>query len=56
MSEPSVTLIVHTEESKVNEIELENEIEQKTKIVDEFTIMIENFAQTLIESSTTCNL
>ena len=52
MSEPSVTLIVHNEESKVNEIEieLENEIEQKTKIVDEFTTMIENFAQTLIES------
>jgi len=62
MSEPSVTLIVHTEESKVIEVELEKEIEkelekelekdpeQKTKIVDEFTTMIENFAQTLIES------
>lgn len=54
MSEPSVTLIVHTEESKVIEVELEKELEkdpeQKDKIVDEFTTMIENFAQTLIES------
>jgi hypothetical protein len=54
MSEPSVTLIVHTEESKLNEVELEKELEkeseQKTKIVGEFTTMIENFAQTLIES------
>lgn len=60
MSEQSLTLIVHAEESKVNQIELdikpmnepvkEPEQEQKNKIVDEFSTMIENFAQTLIES------
>lgn len=50
MTEPSVTLIVHTEESKVNEVELEKETEQKNKMIDEYTIIIENFAQTLIQS------
>jgi hypothetical protein len=52
MSEPSVTLIFHNEESKVNEVELETKPvnDQKNKIVDQFATMIENFAQTLIES------
>lgn len=53
MSEPSVTLIFHNEESKVNEVELETKPEKEAennKIVDQFATMIENFAQTLIES------
>lgn len=59
MSEPSVTLIVHAEESKVNEASVELDIKpmnepvkepEQNKIIDQFATMIENFAQTLIES------
>lgn len=59
MSEPSVTLIFHNEESKVNEASVELEIKpvnevvkepENNKIVYQFATMIENFAQTLIES------